>query len=66
MRTKEMLERLPQKNRAYLDNIKETIKKADDIGMKKELKATARGYIKGLVDCGVIDDFKPLWCWFTL
>lgn len=69
MRTKEMLDRLPAKNREYLENLKKHIKQAQMVNqfdLADEFKSVGKGYIKGMVDCGVIDDFKPMWCWFTL
>ena len=69
MRTQEMLNGLPEKNRKYLETLKEDIKKLKAMNQNKvadDYKATGKGYIKGLVDCGVVDDFKTVWCWFTL
>ena len=69
MRTQEMLERMPKKNRDYLENLKDSMKKMKEIGQSKvadEYKQVGKGYIKGMVDCGVLEDFKPCWCWFTL
>jgi hypothetical protein len=69
MRTKEILEKMPSKNRAYLETLRsdmQLIEQRRDSAMVKEIRAVGRGYIKALVDCGVIDDFKIVWCWFTL
>lgn len=69
MTTKQMLEKLPDKNRWYLESIKKSIHDADRDGQYQfvvEMKSLGRGYIRGLVDCGVVDDFKTVWCWFTL
>lgn len=69
MTTKEMLLSLPEKNRAYLENLKASIAKMKEAGQGKvadEYKNVGKGYIKGLVDCGVIDNFKTAWCWFTV
>lgn len=69
MKTKEMLEQLPSNHREYLENLKADMAKAQQNNqhtLVKERRAVATGYIKCLVDCGVIDEFKPLWCWFTL
>lgn len=69
MKTREMLDKMPSKNRKYLDDLREHIRQAKAKGLDsyvQEHKATGRGYIKALVDCGVIDDFKTAWCWFTL
>lgn len=69
MRTREMLDKMPKKNRDYLENLKEAIKKMRDmhhLDVAEEYKQVGKGYIKGMVDCGVVDDFKCVWCWFTL
>lgn len=69
MRTKEALEKMPQKNRDYLENLKEHIKRAEvsrQFNLADEFRSVGKGYIKGMVDCGAIEDFKPIWCWFTL
>lgn len=69
MNTKEMLMSLPEKNRKYLDNLKLDIEKMRETGNWKianEYENVGKGYIKGLVDCGVIDNFKTAWCWFTV
>lgn len=68
MRTKEMLEKLPAKHRAYLETLKADIAKIEEMGHRdlvKEYKAVARGYIRCLAESGIID-FKAAWCWFTL
>ena len=64
----EILEQLPNNHRVYLETLKADIVKANQIrrfSMAKEYRSVATGYIKCLVDCGVIDEFKPLWCWFN-
>lgn len=69
MRTKEMLTKMPDKCKFYLESLRDNIKQAKLVRqdhVADELKAMGKGYIKGLVDCGVIDDFKVAWCWFTL
>lgn len=69
MRTREMLDKMPNKHREYLENLRENIKRAKAVyqdNLVDEFRAVGKGYIKGLVDCGVIDDFKTVWCWFTL
>ena len=69
MRTQEMLEHLPSKHRDYLETLKENIARAkteDQIRYVEEHRSVAKGYIKALVDCGVVEDFKTVWCWFTL
>lgn len=69
MRTREMLDKMPKKNRDYLENLKDSMRKMKDMGhsmVADEYKQVGKGYIKGMVDCGVIDDFKTAWCWFTL
>ncbi len=69
MRTQEMLAKMPNKQYEYLRNLKEQIKRAREENQNKlaeQFKATARGYIKGMVDAGIVEDFKSVWCWFTL
>lgn len=69
MRTKEMLAKMPNKHREYLENLRENIKRAKAVNQNNlvdEFRAVGKGYIKGLFDCGAIDDFKTVWCWFTL
>lgn len=69
MKTKEMLEKMPNKQREYLENLQENIKRAKTVrqyDLADEFKAVAKRYIKALADCGVVDDFKTVWCWFTL
>ena len=64
-----MLLSLPQKNKEYLENLKASITKMRESGNYKvadEYKQVGKGYIKGMVDCGVIDNFKTAWCWFTV
>ena len=69
MRTREMLDKMPTKNREYLERLKEHIKcaqRVNQFNLVDEFKSVGKGYIKGMVDCGVVDDFKVVWCWFTL
>lgn len=69
MTTREMLEKINGKHRDYLNTLKADIKIAEGRGydsLVKEYKAVARGYIRCLVECGVIDNFKTAWCWFTV
>lgn len=69
MRTQMMLEQMPKKNREYLENLKDTMRQMRERGSVKvaeDYKQIGKGYIKSMVDCGVIDDFKTAWCWFTI
>ena len=69
MRTKKMLEQLPSIHREYLENLRTAIQSAKDVSrpnLAESYKSVGRGYIKCLVDCGVVDSFKTVWCWFTL
>lgn len=69
MKTSEMLEKISGKHEDYLRLLKADIAKAETNGQRdlvKEYKATARGYIRCLVECSIIDDFKAAWCWFTV
>lgn len=69
MRTAEVLESLPSVNREYLENLKRGLARAKAENrqtMAKEYKSAGTGYIKALVDCGVVKEFKPLFCWLTL
>lgn len=69
MRTQEMLEEMSTEQREYLESLKENIKRAKMVNQNSlvdEFRSMGKGYIKGLVDCGVIKDFKTAWCWFTL
>jgi hypothetical protein len=69
MRTKEMLEKMPNKQREYLESLREGVKRAKAGNLNQlaeEHKTIAKGYIRALVDLGVVDDFKTVWCWFTL
>lgn len=68
MRTQEMLNMMPKKHRDYLETLKADLVKIEsrkNRQMYAEYKSVAKGYIKCLVDCGVIPDFKTAWCWFT-
>lgn len=69
MTTKETLNSLPKKHREYLERLKSDlviINERHNSQMYAEYRAVAKGYIKALVDCGVIENFKTLWTWFTL
>lgn len=69
MKTADALKQLPPKCREYLETVKADLKKIeanDNRTIWKEYRAVARGYIKGLEDSGVIDDFKTIWIWFTV
>lgn len=69
MKTADALAKLPQKNREYLEGLRDNINRAkavDNRNCIESFRAVARGYIRCLVDCGVIDDFKTIWIWFTL
>lgn len=71
MKTADILNKLSDKQIAHLKTISDGIKKLDEQGHKNVAecyKYTARGYIKGLVDGGVInqEDFRGVWSWFTL
>lgn len=74
--TKEVLNKLSSKNMGYLSNLRDTATKAqDELSDRKHLdsfmeqiKATARGYIRGLIDSEVLadNDFRFVWGWFML
>ncbi len=69
MNTREMLEKLPDNHKAYLEGLKADISTAQEKGhtdLVKEYRAVARGYIRCLVECGIIGNFKTAWCWFTV
>ena len=69
MKTADALAQLPQKNREYLEGLRENVRRAEAVKNYhciESFRAVARGYIRCLVDCGVISEFKPIWCWFTL
>lgn len=69
MRTQEMLEQMPSEQRKYLESLKEAVKRAKAGNLEhlaEEHKTVAKGYIRALVDLGVVKDFKTVWCWFTL
>lgn len=69
MRTQEMLNSLPDYSLGYLKALRSDMRKAESAGdhvLASDLKAEGRGYIRCLVGCGVIDNFRTLWCWFTL
>ena len=68
--TADTLKKLSTQQEHYLRNLANTIKIAKTLGHNKIIeqdKATARGYIRCLIDCGVIteNEFRTLWCWFT-
>ena len=46
----------------YIEKMRET----GNWKIANEYENVGKGYIKGLVDCGVIDNFKITWCWFTV
>jgi hypothetical protein len=67
--TREVLDNLPKKHKDYLERLKSDlviINERHDSKMYAEYRAIAKGYIKALADCGVIDSFRTLWTWFTL
>ena len=69
MNTKDMLKKLPENHRRYLEALKSTVKRAEELdaySVASEDKATARGYIRCLVESGIVDDFNTVWCWFTV
>ena len=69
MSTREMLEKLPDNHKAYLEGLKADISIAQENGhtdLVKEYRAVARGYIRCLVECGIVADFRKLWIWFTI
>lgn len=69
MNTREMLEKLPDNHKAYLKRLKADISTAQEKGqtdLVKEYRAVARGYIRCLVECSIVADFKKLWIWFTI
>lgn len=68
--TADTLKKLSTQQEHYMRNLAGTIKTAKTRGHNtiiEQNKATARGYIKGLIDCGVVteNEFRTLWCWFT-
>jgi len=69
MKTREMLDKLPENHRKYLETMKADIRKVKEMGnmeLFKEYRAVARGYIRCLVESGIVGDFKTVWCWFTV
>lgn len=74
--TKEVLNKLSATNYKYLCNLSDTAVKAQNelsdykqqTSMVEQCKATARGYIKGLIDSNVLSDkdFRFVWSWFML
>ena len=74
--TKEALNKLSEQNHAYLSNLMDTATKAQvELTDNKQresfieqIKATARGYIRCLIDTNVLSesDFRFVWGWFTL
>lgn len=74
--TKDSLNKLSDINLEYLKSLRENITKArGQIEDREQLKAyieqiknIARGYIRALVDVGVLEDkdFRCVWSWFTL
>ena len=69
MRTAEMLKNLPENHRAYLETLKANIRKGSEMNKPdyvKEVRDIAKGYIRCLVECNVVKDFKTVWIWFTV
>ena len=69
MRTQEMLDKMPVEHRKYLETLKENIARAKAENLDdyvKEHKNVGKGYIKALVNCGIVPSFKIVWIWFTL
>lgn len=71
LKTSVCLASLPEIHKRYLDNLKNTKRKADEQNQRtlyEQTLSTARGYIKALENTGTIKNgsFKTLWCWFTL
>ena len=63
--TKEIIERLDNRYKAFLDNRKKVLSvtnKPDDV------KGEIRGYLKGLETCGIISqiEFRALYTYYTL
>lgn len=76
MRVAEMLATLPNNHRTNLERLKADIARFNEMAkdehasikydtLIREYKGVAKGYIRCLVECGVIDNFKTAWCWFT-
>jgi hypothetical protein len=63
--TKETLEKLDSRYKTFLDNRKEILKKTNK---PDDVKGEIRGYLKALVDCGVISqtEFRVLYTYYTL
>jgi hypothetical protein len=56
---------MTEKNRKYLENLKDAVRKLKDHPNVAEMYMNVgKGYIKGMVDCGVIENFKETWDWF--
>lgn len=69
--TREVLNTMTEAQVNYLRRLKENVKigtERDQHLFSEQAKATARGYIRGLIDSGVLEenDFRTVWCWFTL
>lgn len=74
--TKEVLNKLSGIHYEYLNRIREDMRKVNtenyDTKTKEsfinQCKSTARGYIKCLVNCGIISDneFRIIYTWFTI
>ena len=62
--TSEILERLDNKHKAYLENRKSVLKKTNK---PDDVKGEIRGYLKGLETCGIISqiEFKALYTYYT-
>lgn len=73
--TREALNKLSEQNLGYLSNLRDTATKAQDEltdtkqreSFIEQIKATARGYIRCLIDTKVLseNDFRFVWGWFT-
>ena len=70
-KTREVLNNLTERQQTYLRALAANAIEMERRGFThvyEERKGTARGYIKGLVDCGVIEetDFRVLWVWWSV
>lgn len=71
MKTADILNQLSDKQIEYLKRVADGINKLETTGHKDVAecyKYTARGYIMGLIDGGIIsrDDFRGVWSWFNI
>ncbi len=64
MRTQEMLDNLPANHFEYLKTLRSDMANTETGKQRDLIREHARGYIRCLVDCGVVKDFKAAWCWF--